>query len=227
MTDIHRYDDVEPDHGLRGDPLHVAIIEAHIDKHYGPDSKVWRHPVSEREGSPLHLRIVEPTAERPAITAITVGMSERPMVTPDGEELSCELVLVFPPSWSFDTEIDTWPLMALDQLAHFPHEYSTVLGFGHTIQNPFPWSPSGLSGALIGDQVLAPSEEATSLEWEGRTIHFYGVWFLYEDELQVKLDHGVERLWDMCVDAGITEAVAADRPSFVPPRKRRGLFRRR
>ena len=214
------------DHGLRGDPALGAAIEAHIAEHYGPESTVWRHPISEQEGSPIHVRIVQPTAERPAITAITVGMSERPMVAGD-QELSCELVLVFPPSWSFEREIDTWPLLALDQIAHFPHEYNAFLGPGHTIQNPCPWSPNGFTGALIADQVLTPSESAEQMTDDGREIQFLGVWFLYQDELQLKLDEGVDRLWDLCVDAGITEAVHPERPSAAPPRKRRGPFRRR
>ena len=142
------------------------------------------------------------------------------------EELSCELVIVFPPSWSFEQEIDTWPLLALDQMAHFPHEYNTFLGPGHTIQNPYPWSPNGFTGALIGNQILAPSEEAELLRNGDREIHFLGAWFLYQDEMQLKLDEGVERLWDLCVDAGITEAVDPERPSAAPKR-RRGLFRRR
>ena len=74
---------------------------------------------------------------------------------------------------------------------------------------------------------LAPSEAAETLTHAGREIHLLGVWFLYEDEMQLKLDEGVERLWDLCVDARITEAVHPERPSAVPPRKRRGLFRRR
>ncbi len=172
------------------------------------------------------MRIVRPTPERPAITAITVGMSERPMVAGDAQ-LSCELVLVFPPSWSFEREIDTWPLLALDQIAHFPHENGTYLGPGHTIQNPYPWSPNGFTGALIADQVMTPSEAAEVMTHDGRDIHFLGVWFLYEDEMQVKLDDGVDRLWDLCVDAGISEAVDPQRLSAARPGKRRGLFRRR
>jgi Suppressor of fused protein (SUFU) len=223
---IYRYDDGPvADNGLRGDPALVAAIEAHIVEHYGSESTIWRHPISEQDGSPIHVRIVQPTAERPAITAITVGMSERPMVA-GADELSCELVLVFPPTWSFEREIDTWPLLALDQIAHFPHEYGTYLGPGHTIQNPYPWSPNGFTGALIADQALTPSDAAELMTHGGREIHFLGVLFLYQDEMQLKLDEGDERLWDLCVDAGITEAVHPERPSAAPRRKRRGLFRR-
>ncbi len=183
---IYRYEDGPvPDNALRGDPALVAAIDAHIAERYGPASTVWRHPISESEGSPIHVRIVQPTPERPAITAITVGM-----------------------------------------IAHFPHDYSAFLGPGNTIQNPYPWSPNGFTGALIADQVLTPSESAELMTHDGREIHFLGVWFLYQDEMQLKLDEGVDRLWDLCVDAGISETVDAERPSAAPHRKRRGLFRR-
>ena len=87
------------------DPALAAAIEAHIAEHYGPEFD-------------------RPTDERPALTAITVGMSERPMVSGD-RELSSELVIVMPPEWAFDEPAYWWPLLALDQIAHFPHEYGT------------------------------------------------------------------------------------------------------
>lgn len=223
---IFRYDDGPvADTGLRGDPQLTAAIEAHIAEHYGPESVVWHHPMAELDGSPIHLRIVQPTAERPALTVITVGMSERPMRAGD-RELSSELVIVLPPEWRFEQPSDLWPLLALDQLANFPHEYDTLLGPGHTIQNPFPWSPTGLIGALFAEQCLAPSEAAETLVHEGRDIHFNAVYFLYEDEMQLKLDKGAEHLWDLLSDAHVTEAVNPDRPSVAPRRRRRGLIRR-
>ena len=220
---IYRYEDGPvADSGLRGDPALVAALEAHITAHYGPDSTVWQHP---EMTSPIRIRIVPPTEARPAITLITVGMSERPMVAGD-EELSSELVVVLPPDWSFDDPCDTWPLLALDLLANFPHEYSTLFGPGHTIQNPFPWTPTGLIGTLVAQQRLAPSDAAELLVHDGREINFYAAYFLYEDEMQFKLEHGVDELWSRLVDAGVTEAVDLERAS-VAPRRRRGLFRRK
>jgi hypothetical protein len=214
-----------PDHGLRGDPALVAAIDKHIAEHYGPKSTVWRHPMPEERASPIHIRIVQPTDERPAPTLITVAMSERPMVAGD-EQLSAELVIMLPPDWSFDEPVDTWPLLALDLLANFPHEHDTLLGPGHTIQNPFPWTPSGFIGSLVADQCLAPSESAEVLVHERRDIHFFGVYFLYADEMQLKLDQGGNQLWSLLVDARVTEAVKPDRASVAPRRRRRGLFRR-
>jgi hypothetical protein len=178
------------------------------------------------EGSPISIRLIKPTPERPALTAITVGMSERPMVSED-EELSCELVVVLPPSWDFDEVAQTWPLLALELLAHFPHDHDAFIGLGHTIQNPFPWTQSGLCGAMVADQVLSPSEAAETLTFGERDIHFLGVWFLYEDEMKLKLEEGTERLWELLVESKVTEAVHPDRPSVVPARPKRSLFRRR
>ena len=222
---IFRYEDgpVADDGGLRGDPALVAALEAHIAEHYGPDWTVWRHPEDE---TAISIRIVRPTEERPAITLITVGMSERPMVAGD-QELSSELVVVLPPDWWFDDPCDTWPLLALDLLASFPHRYETLFGPGHTIENPFPWTPTGLIGTLVAQQCVAPSESAEDcLVHDGREINLYGAYFLYGDEMQFKLANGVDELWDRLVDAGVTEAVDLTRESVAPSR-RRGLFRRR
>jgi hypothetical protein len=220
---IFRYEDgpVAGDGGLRGDPELVAALEAHIAEHYGPEWTVWRHPEAD---TPVSIRIVRPTEERPAITLITVGMSERPMVAGD-RELSSELVVVLPPEWSFEDPCDTWPLLALDLLASFPHRYDTLFGPGHTIENPFPWTPSGLIGTLVADQCLAPAEGAEVLVHEGREIHLYGAYFLYADEMRFKLENGVGALWDRLVDARVTEAVDLERASVAP--RRRGLFRRK
>ena len=63
---------------------------------------------------------------------------------------------------------------------------------------------------------------------DGRDIHFLGVWFLYEDEMQVKLDDGVEPavgLVRRCRRSA--RRSIRQRLSAAPPGKRRGLFRRR
>ena len=80
---------------------------------------------------------------------------------------------------------------------------------------------------MIADQALAPSKAAETLKFAGRDIHFYGVWFLYEDEMQLKVDEGVERLWDLLVDGGVARRSTVDRPSVARSRGRARPFGRR
>ena len=52
------------------------------------------------------------------------------------------------------------------------------------------------------------------------------VWPLHADEMQIKLDQGLDRLADLLDEAGIIEIVDPNRPSVAPARRRRGFFGR-
>jgi hypothetical protein len=179
----------------------------------------------------VDLHLVLPTKQRPAITVVTSGMSERPMPG----NLYGELMLMLPPTWptegeAFEAEEGYWPFRLLKQLARLPHEYQTRLWLGDTVPNGDPPEPyarnTKLSGALIAPMVMAEHEGAESLEYGGHEINLLAVWPLHADEMRVKLDQGLDRLLELLDEASIIELVDPDRPSVVPPRRRRGLFRR-
>jgi len=69
-------------------------------------------------------------------------------------------------------------------------------------------------------------EGAETLEYDGHEIDLFAVWPLHADEMQVKLDEGLDRRLDLLDDASIIEIVDPDRPSVVPRRRRRAFFRR-
>ena len=119
----------------------------------------------------IDLHIVMPTEERPAITVVTSGMSERPMRSPAGD-LYAELMLVLPPTWptpddpDFESPSGYWPYRLLKELARLPHEYDTLLWTGHTVPNGDPPQPYGpntkLCGALIAPMLIAPEAPTRS-----------------------------------------------------------------
>jgi len=57
-----------------------------------------------------------------------------------------------------------------------------------------------------------------------REIRFFAVIPLHRDEMQLRLDRGLDALYDLLDAAEITEILNADRPSVIP--RRRKLFRR-
>jgi hypothetical protein len=220
----------EPWHSA-GDPELIAAVEAHVTDHFGAPDTVWHQVVSPYVHVDVH--VVAPTDERPVYTLVTSGMSERPMVA-DGEELYAELTLLLPPSWPHPDNPESrspeayWPYQLLQDLAELPHEYGTTLWMGHTVPNgdpPQPYAPdTELCGALLAPPLIAPEGFSTLTVGE-REIQFLGVMALHADEMQLKLDKGLDRLVDLLAAADVTELLEPDRPSVVPPRRRR-LFRR-
>jgi hypothetical protein len=173
---------------------------------------------------------VPPTDERPALTVVTSGMSQRPMAGGG----YAELMLILPPTWpvegdpGFETPEGYWPYGLLKELARLPHEFRTELGPGSTVPNGDPPQPYARNtkqcGALIAPMVMEQHEAAGTFEHDGHTVNLYAVWPLYADEMQVKLNEGMDRLWELLDEARLIEIVQPDRPSAVP--RRRSRFRR-
>jgi Suppressor of fused protein (SUFU) len=205
-----------------GDPRLIEAIEAHVTEHFGAPTAVWHQIVSLYVHVDVH--VVEPTPERPVYTLVTSGMSERPMRSADGDRYA-ELMMVLPPTWPSDAR---WPFTLLQDLAELPHGFDTTLWTGHTVPHgdpPKPYAPeTKLCGALLMPPLLAP-EGFETLVHDDREIRFFAVIPLHRDEMQLKLDQGLDPLLDLLDDAEVTEILDADRPSVAPARRRR-LFGR-
>jgi hypothetical protein len=145
---------------------------------------------------------VPPADERPFYTLATSGMSERPMRAPSDGRAYAELVLALPPDWpmepeAFEDERRYWPFRLLQTLATLPHQFETWLWIGHTVPNgdpPEPYAPdTGLCCAMLGPALT--------------------VLALHRDEMEAKLEGGMEALIDPLDQAGVTELLDPARPS--------------
>jgi hypothetical protein len=227
---ILRHETRVPPERVAGDQGLANAVADHIEKHFGDPELVLHEEVSAYVRVDLH--VVMPTEERPAITVVTSGMSERAM--PGG--VYAELMLVLPPTWptwgdpALETDEGYWPYRLLKDLARLPHEFDTRLWSGDTVPNGDPPQPyarnTKLCGALIGPMVMQEHKGAEVFEYDGHEIRLFAVWPLHADEMRVKLDHGLDRLYDLLDEARIIEIVKPDRPSVVPRRGVRKLFRR-
>ena len=95
------------------------------------------------------------------------------------------------------------------------------------VHPPQPYAPNTkLCGALIGPMVIPDNDGAEVFHYGEREIRLFAVWPLYKDEMQVKLDHGLDRLLDLMDEARLLEIVDPDRPSVVPKRGLRRFIRR-
>jgi suppressor of fused protein SUFU len=110
-----------------------------------------------------------------------------------------------------------------------PQEYRTALNVGDTVPHGDPPAPyarnTELCGALIAPMVMPNDEGAEVIRHDGREIDLLAVWPLHADEMRVKLDEGLDRLYDLLDEARIMAILHAERPSVVPKRRSR-FFRR-
>jgi hypothetical protein len=225
MSRILRHSEQRPPELSEGDQGLIDAVGAHVERHFG-EPEVFHEIVSPYVH--LDLYVVAPTDERPVFTVVTCGMAERPM--PGG--VYSELMLILPPSWpamgdpAFESDEGFWPFRLLKTLGRLPHEYGTRLWLGDTVPNGDPperYAPNTkLCGALIAPMVIA-DEGSHTIAYDGREIALHAVWPLHADEMRFKLEHGLDRLYDLLDEAELTEALLPDRPSVV---KRRRFFRR-
>ncbi|MEZ6055571.1 MAG: suppressor of fused domain protein [Planctomycetaceae bacterium] len=205
-----------------GDASTIDAVSDHITQYAGEIDFVYHELVSDLVHIDLH--VVKATEERPWHLIVTSGMSEAPMNVPEGAEefRFGELLIALPPEWpldkqSFSNEANYWPIRLLKQMARLPHEYDTWLGFGHSVPNGDPAVPYHVSApftcALLLPPILMPPEFWTLSTPSGREIHFLAVVPLYQEEIEFKLEHGLDPLLDKFEEYHINEIIYRDRPN--------------
>jgi len=195
----------------------IAAVEAHIERHFGKPAGVLRQ--GDRDEA-IDMHVIAPTEDRSRFTVITSGMSRRPMQGAQEPYARAELVIALPPDWpleqsALEDERNWWPLRLLQNLSHMPLATGTWLGFGDTIPHGEPYAENtSLCCALLLPPVWTPDGFAALTAGE-HTIQFLGVYVLHPDELQYKLDHGTEAMFERLRQGQVTELVDVTRPSVV------------
>lgn len=201
-------------------------IEQHVERHAGGRLQVFHELVSDIVH--LDLLVVPPHVERDYWTVVTSGMSALPMPTPPGRE-DCqfsELMLCLPASWRIQTEDfadeqNWWPLRLLKDLARLPHEFDFWLWAGHTVPNEDPPVPYDVGTSFCGAMIARPilfGKEFQTLQLSDRTIAFHSVLPLYQSEMDLKVQQGLDALFDAfeANSPTISELFDPDRPNAVP-----------
>jgi hypothetical protein len=204
-------------------------ISDHIERHLGKVETVFHELVSDTVHIDVH--IVKPSPGQPFCRLVTSGMSDLPMAVPDGSDAPryAELIVTLPADWhldqpSFDSEEWYWPIRLIKQLARLPHKHDTWLGFGHTIPNGDPAEPYAANTKLCGAIILAPAsvpEDFGTLQIdESKTITFYAVVPLFQEEMDLKLRSGSDKLLDLFDSKGINDIIDPRRANVTRKRFR-------
>lgn len=232
---IYRYEGVEPGpfELASGDERTIAAISEHIERHLGPVSGVYHEIISDKVH--LDVYIVAPSADFPFYILVTSGMSDRPMNVPpeapeDEAPRFAELCILLPSTWNlpsdpaemreaFEDEDVYWPIYWLKMLGRLPHEYGTWLGYGHTIPNGEDAEPfaddTELGCMLLVTAPSLPEEFQTLVISPEKTVQFYTLCPIYREEMDLKMEQGVDVLLDRFDDYGIGDMVDLTRPNVA------------
>jgi hypothetical protein len=211
-------------------------LDDHIERTIGQPESVFH----EHDSDVVHVDIhwVKATRERPFHVLVTTGMSARPMDVPVGESSFAELIILLPSWWPMDKQSLTkgrynWPIQGLHYLAKKPHLQNTWLGKGHTISNGDPAEPfannTGFCCMLLLPSMSLPKASRQATLPDGTVVNFWALYPLYADEINYKLEHGLDALIDKFEAAGVSDIVDIHRASVMggnkPTRKKWfGLF---
>lgn len=207
-------------------------IDAHVEKYVGKVETVYHEIISDL----VHLDVlwVPATAERPYHLLVTSGVSDEPMKVPEGMEKyrHAELMIALPKDWplteaAFKDEANYWPVRWLKRIGRLPHEYATWVAWGHTIPNgdpPGPIADTRFVGFMLVPPYWLPPEFFQLVTKEGVAISFYTLLPLFQEEMDLKLKHGVEELEQRLEKAGLGFVLDVNRPNVG---LKKGWFGRR
>ena len=160
---------------------------------------------------------------------VTTGMSDMPMTLPekiaDREDLKhAELFMFLLGEWNpgetgqLDSDIpdsEYWPIRLIKYLARFPHEYHTWLGWGHTIPNGAEYGPLCAETEMGGVVLVQTGGDMGSMQAEdGMEINFYMVVPVYREEIEYKLEFGMEALDKRFCDRNLPMILDIHRPNY-------------
>ena len=216
---IYRYEDKNPEFTPPAfDDSSLEEIEAHILKYVGKVETVFHELISDHVHVDVH--IVPPTRLRNYYTLITSGMSDQPMNAPFEDLRYAELMICLPPDWKlseedFKDDNNYWVVYWLKMLARFPHLYETWLWETHTMPNGDPPQPfaanTKMCCALLSQPMLFGEGFKKLRVRDDKTIHFLSLIPLYKEEMNYKLDKGIEKLYEKFDKYGVNELLDVTR----------------
>ena len=196
-------------------------IDAHISEYVGPPTTVLHEIISPTVHVDIH--VVEPTVESNFYTLITSGMSDKPMNSPFKGFEYAEIVACLPAEWRIDEqsiyeETNYWPIRWLKNLSRFAHEYNTWIWESHTIPNGDPPRPfaenTTFSCILLSYPLLFDKRFRTLKIRDDKVIHFLSMVPIYTEEMEYKLENGLEPLYEKFNKHDLSDVIDIARPNL-------------
>lgn len=181
-------------------------VEEHIRKYFGS----YHIVLHETAGADMDIDIyvLPPRSEHDYYTLITCGMGAYKMQSENAQSdmVRAELMLNVPKTWLFDRdalcqEKYYWVIRFLLKTVWMPFKNRLWLGWGYTIGSEEPLTEEAdFAGAVL----LYPGifgEQSYSCELPGgEKVCFYQLIPLYQEEIDYKLNYGIDKLLEKCPD---------------------------
>ncbi len=176
----------------------IITLEEHIKEYFGDFPSVF-HELASRD---IHVDVcvVPPTDERKYYTLITMGMGAHRMNIPENVESDkerAELVICLPPDWRVgdNSREAFWPINLLKSLAHLPIECDTWLGWGHSVDNQYPFADNTemCGSILVYPEGVESGADKCTLP-NGDVVNFFQVIPIYREEMIYKIDNDMIKL---------------------------------
>jgi hypothetical protein len=199
----------------------IKKIEKHIEDSIGKNSIVFHEIISQIIHPDIYM--IEPTPDKDFYTLVTVGMSALPMTCKNSDSKYIELMISLPKTWKLSQddlkdENNYWPIRMLKYLARFPFEHKTWLGYGHSIPNGNPASEFSTNCNFTGLLLLPSLIFKNSWECKAglfKKIHFYTLHPLYTNEMNYKIENGVDSMFDKFDENKLSEIVDINRKEII------------
>ncbi|AYB34111.1 suppressor of fused domain protein [Chryseolinea soli] len=204
---------------------HYELVDKHIDTYFkGADIHVF-HEIPTLD---IHLDVYHIRPENaPFELLLTSGMSSISMNVSEIAKNSdayrfAELMTLIPKGVDFgkmypsNTKYD-WIMSMIKQSAKFPHFYDTWIGTGHSIQaeeNMDPYSKdTKYCGCLVLPTMTFP-EDFQKIESPYGVINIYGLFPLYKEELEFKIQNGYNEFIQFLIKNNTEEIIDFNRVNY-------------
>lgn len=216
---------------------HVKCLADHLSKYFKDEEMTVFHEVVSLD---FHLDVYFiQSASRNYNILLTSGMSLLEMnvnaeISNESDYQFAELMALTPKDMEFaqvftGIEKNGWIISMLKQTARFPHHYETFIAIGHTLQATEDMQPYSNETEYIGCAVL-PSvtfdEDFTEFKCGDKKINIYGLFPLYKNELEYKMQKGYAAFVDLLRKSKSKEIIDNKRKNLLTNKGFWDVFRR-
>lgn len=214
----------------------LECLDTHLSKFFKPDEIFVIHEILPQD---IHIDIyfIKPT-NRNYNLLITSGASLYEMDVPTdvldrNNKLFAELMVLIPKEMEFSDLVNYndrngWVLSMLKETARFPHDNSTWLFEGLSLQTDINFEPYSRKTNFVGC-VIIPSatldENFTEFYCENHRIKIHSLFPLYKNELEYKISNNYEKFFDLVINTKSTELIDCKRKNMLTQKRSWSLFK--
>lgn len=201
----------------------MAHLEAYIELSFGEIAYFFHEKVS--EDVHFDIAVIEPTKTYDYYKLVSMGGGAYRMNVPPGYEDAlgrAELVMLLPKDSGFDKDnpASIWPIQKMLEILKTPIRENSWIGYGHTFSDGTPLTV-GTDMKTIG-LVTACNKNygVMRLNREDKTINFYQMLPMYDEELHIKQKKGMQEFMHQLHDEDFPLMLNVKRPNRCKQRIR-------